>query len=126
MAKERVGLYTRITLPGGTRRYEKINPKKPYPLGTPFFLRFRDPKTRKRVWEQMRGNNIDLRLALAKAKIREGYLLMPEPEAPGAPAGPKRTVLANAKERDSWSRSGSPRRKTGRGWIRKPCPHTRT
>jgi len=27
MAKEKVGLYTRITLPGSTRRYEKINPR---------------------------------------------------------------------------------------------------
>ncbi len=85
MSREKVGLYTQVS-ENARRRYEKVNPKKPYPLGTRFFLRYCDPATGKRVWEPIRADRqdfvIDVKAAIAKARIKEGDLVLGQPTPP--------------------------------------------
>ena len=89
MAREKVGLYTRVS-ENGRRRYETINPKKSYEPGTRFFLRYLDPATGIRVWEPIRADRqdfvIDVKAAVAKARIKEGELLLGEPTPTPKPA----------------------------------------
>ncbi len=104
MSREKVGLYTRVS-ENGRRRYKRVNPKKPYPLGTRFFLRYCDPATGKRIWEPIRADRqdfvIDGKAAIAKARIKEGEVMLgqPTPTPKPAAASDGNQTLADAIQR---------------------------
>jgi integrase/recombinase XerD len=71
-----VSVYTRITEASGKRACELADPKKSYPMGTIFCLRYE--VNGKRKLETLKGNLITYKYALSIAKVRESQLLTGE------------------------------------------------
>jgi hypothetical protein len=69
----KVSVYIRTTESKGKRRYEQADPRKTYPMGAIFCLRYE--VNGKRKWETLTGSMITLKYALASAKMRESDLL---------------------------------------------------
>jgi integrase/recombinase XerD len=68
-----VSVYTRVTEASGKRVCDLADPKKSYPMGTIFCLRYE--VNGKRKLETLKGNLITYKYALSIAKVRESQLL---------------------------------------------------
>jgi len=73
VAISKVSVYTRTTDSKGKRQYEQADPRKIYPMGTIFCLRYE--VNGKRKWETLTGNLITFNYALSRARMRESDLL---------------------------------------------------
>jgi hypothetical protein len=69
----KVSVYARTTDTKGKRRYEQADPRKTYPMGAIFCLRYEVNGRRK--WETITGSLVTLKYALVRARMRESDLL---------------------------------------------------
>jgi hypothetical protein len=106
MSMATVSVYTRITDANRKRQCELADPKKSYPAGTIFCLRYEVNGRRK--LETLKGKGVTYRYALAIAKVRESELLTgainaaknaPVVPVPAQPEKPARLTVDQAIDR---------------------------